>query len=118
MSRGFTVSGFYVWSRALESSNPVENGWMSAQDFGVLGKPFTATNNSWAPSAAAFRKNMASWIDNHDSNAAISGMWNIDYFHGSNKIVEGSGQRLADLTGRLFDQRRAVYGVHGIQQEL
>ena len=25
---------------------------------------------------------------NHDSNAAISGMWNIDYFHGSNKIVK------------------------------
>ena len=43
MSRGFSVSGFYVWSRALESSNVVENGGMSAQDFGVLGKPFTAT---------------------------------------------------------------------------
>ncbi len=25
---------------------------------------------------------------NHDTNAAISGMWNIDYFHGSNKIVK------------------------------
>jgi len=32
MSRGFSVSGFYVWSRALESSNPVENGGMTAQD--------------------------------------------------------------------------------------
>jgi hypothetical protein len=46
MSHGFTVSGFYVWSRALESSNPVENGLMNAQDFGVLGKPFTPSNNS------------------------------------------------------------------------
>jgi hypothetical protein len=25
---------------------------------------------------------------NHDANAAISGMWNIDYFHGSNRIVK------------------------------
>ena len=54
---------------------------------------------------------------NHDSNAAISGMWNIDYVHG-NKIVEGSVQRLDDHIGRLFCKRRAVYGVHGIQQEL
>ena len=46
MSLGFSVSGFYVWSRALESSNVVQNGGMTAQDFGVLGKPFTATNNS------------------------------------------------------------------------
>ena len=53
---------------------------------------------------------------NHDSNAAISGMWNIDYFHGSNKIVKEVVNGWTDLTGRLFDQRRAVYGVHGIQQ--
>jgi hypothetical protein len=25
---------------------------------------------------------------NHDGNAAISGLWNIDYFHGSNKIIK------------------------------
>ena len=49
MSRGFSVTGFYVWSRALESSNPTENGQMSAQDFGVFGKPFTSTNNSGRP---------------------------------------------------------------------
>ena len=42
----------------------------------------------WAPSAAAFGKNIGPWTNNHDSNAAISGMWNIDYFHGSNKIVK------------------------------
>ena len=35
MSGGFTVSGFYVWSRALESANFVENGLQGAQDFGV-----------------------------------------------------------------------------------
>ena len=28
MSRGFTVSGFYVWSRALESAN-VRGEWMA-----------------------------------------------------------------------------------------
>ena len=46
MSRGFTVSGFYVWSRALESAKFVENGAQTAQDFGYFGKPFTPSNNS------------------------------------------------------------------------
>ena len=88
MSRGFTVSGFYVWSRALESANFVENGVQSAQDFGVLGKPFTATNNSMGALGGGLREEYGPMDHNHDSNAAISGMWNIDYFHGSNKIVK------------------------------
>ena len=31
---------------------------------------------------------MAPWIRTDTNNAAISGMWNIDYFHGSNRIVK------------------------------
>jgi len=89
LSRGFSVSGFYVWSRALESSNPVENGLMNAQDFGVLGKPFTPTNNSLGAIGGGLREEYGLMDQNHNSNAAISGMWNIDYFQGSNKILKG-----------------------------
>ena len=88
MSRGFTVSGFYVWSHALESANFVENGLQNAQDFGVLGKPFTATNNSLGALGGGLKEEYGDMDQNHDSNAAISGMWNIDYFRGSNKIVK------------------------------
>ena len=87
MSLGFSVSGFYVWSRALESSNVVENGGMTAQDFGVLGKPFTATNNSLGALGGGLQEEYGPMDQNHDSNAAISGMWKLDYYHGSNKIV-------------------------------
>jgi hypothetical protein len=87
MSRGFTVSGFYVWSRALESANFVENGLQGAQDFGVAGKPFTSTNNSLGAVGGGLQEERGLMPVNHDSNAAISGMWNIDYVHG-NKIME------------------------------
>jgi len=88
MSKSFSVSGFYVWSRALESSNPVENGAMSAQDFGVLGNPFTPTNNSMGAIGGGLREEYGPMDQNHDSNAVISGMWNIDYFRGSNNILK------------------------------
>ena len=117
MSRGFSVSGFYVWSRALESSNPVENGAMSAQDFGVLGKPFTPIQQLHAaPSAAALREEYGPMDQNHDSNAAISGMWNINYFHGSNRIVKEvvNGWTISPVVYLISGG--AVYGVHGIQQ--
>ncbi len=89
MSRGFTVSGFYVWSRALESSNPVENGGMNMQDPGVIGKPFTATNNSMGALGGGLQEERGLMDQNHDNNAAISGIWHIDYYRGSNKIVKG-----------------------------
>jgi hypothetical protein len=88
MAHGFSVSGFYVWSRALESSNPVENGLMTAQDFGVLGKPFTAFNNKYGAIGGGLQEEYGPMDQNHDSNAAISGMWNIDYFRGSNRILK------------------------------
>ncbi|MGA9670183.1 MAG: carboxypeptidase regulatory-like domain-containing protein [Terracidiphilus sp.] len=88
MSKGFSVSGFFVWSRALEGSNAVENGNMSAQDFGVLGKPFTPSNNSMGALGGGLGEERGPMDQNHDLNAAISGMWKIDYFHGSNRIVK------------------------------
>ncbi len=87
MSRGFTVSGFYVWSRALESANFVENGLQGAQDFGVAGKPFTATNNSMGALGGGLGEEYGLMPVNHDSNAAINGIWNIDYVHG-NKVMQ------------------------------
>ena len=96
MSHGFSVSGFYVWSRALESANFVENGGQNAQDFGYFGKPFTATNDhgmldqNHNPIVGGGLQEEKGLMDqNHDSNASIFGMWNIDYYHGSNKIVKG-----------------------------
>jgi hypothetical protein len=88
MSQGFSVSGFYVWSHALESSEPVENGVASAQDWGYFGKPFTATNNSLGALGGGLGEEYGDMNANHDSNAVISALWNIDYFHGSNKIVK------------------------------
>jgi hypothetical protein len=90
MSRGFSVSGFYVWSRALESSNMLENGIMTtAQDFGNFGHPFTASNNSMGALGGGLQEEKGLMDQNHNSNAAISGIWNIDYYRGSNKIVKG-----------------------------
>ena len=88
MSGGFTLSGYYVWSRSLESANFVENGGQGAQDFGVAGKPFTAANNSLGAIGGGLPEERGPMDQNHDNNAAIYGMWNIDYFHGSNKIVK------------------------------
>ncbi len=95
MARGFSVSGFYVWSRALESSNPVENGGMNMQNPGVLGRPFTAANdhgmldqNNNPIVGGGLQEERGLMDQNHNSNAAISGMWNIDYYRGSNKIVK------------------------------
>jgi hypothetical protein len=90
LSRGFTVSGFYVWSRALESGEFVENGEMTgAQDYGVLGKPFTPQNNSMGALGGGLGEEYQLMANNRNGNAAISGMWNINYFQGSNKIVKG-----------------------------
>ena len=87
MSRGFTVSGFYVWSRALESAEFVENGGQGAQDFGYFGKPFTPANNSMGALGGGLQEEKGLMNNNRDSNAAINGMWNINYVHG-NKVAE------------------------------
>ena len=51
--------------------------------------------------------------NNHDSNAAISGMWNIDYFRGSNKIVREVANGWTITSVAVFSERLAVYGVNG-----
>ena len=46
LSGGFTMSGFYVWSHALDLFEPDADGLSSPQDSGYFGTPFTASNNS------------------------------------------------------------------------
>jgi hypothetical protein len=55
----------------------------------VIGKPFTASNNSMGATGGGLREEKGDMDQNHDSNAALSGMWNIDYYHGPNKVVKG-----------------------------
>jgi hypothetical protein len=89
MSRSFTVNGFYVWSRALESGEFVENGEMTGvQDYGVLGKPFTPSNNAMGAIGGGLGQEYELMGNNRDGNAAISGMWTPNYFQGSNRIVK------------------------------
>ena len=89
LAHGFSISGFYVWSRALESSNPVENGLMNAQDFGVFGKPFTPSNNSLGAVGGGLQEEYGLMDQNRTNNAAFSGIWKINYYKGTNKLVAG-----------------------------
>jgi hypothetical protein len=89
MSKGFTLTGFYVWSRALESGEFVENGEMTGvQDYGYLGHPFTATNNSMGAVGGGLKEEYQPMANNRDNVATISGMWTPNYYNGSSKFVK------------------------------
>jgi len=88
LSHGISISGFYVWSRALQSSNESAIGQMTAQNFGNLGNPFTATNNSLGAIGGGLAEEKGPMDADRRSNAVISAIWKLDYFHGSNKFVK------------------------------
>jgi hypothetical protein len=70
LTHNLMLNGFYVWSHAIQSSNESAIGQMTAQDFANLWEekgPFDAD-----------RRNVAT----------ISGIWNIDYYHGSNFVMK------------------------------
>jgi carboxypeptidase family protein len=90
LSHGFTVSGFYVWSRALQSSNESAIGQMTAQNFGYLGNPFTATNNTLGALGGGLAEEKGPMDANRTNNAVISAIWNIDYFHGSSMFLKAA----------------------------
>jgi hypothetical protein len=91
MSKGFTLTGFYVWSRALESGEFVENGEMTGvQDYGYFGHPFTPTNNSMGALGGGLKEEYQPMLNNRNGNATISGMWKPNYFDGSSKIVKAA----------------------------
>ena len=86
MTHNLMLNGFYVWSHALQSSNESAIGQMTAQDFA----------NLWEERGPmdVDRRNVAN----------ISGIWNIDYYNGSNSRHETSRKWLDDLADLLFLQ--------------
>jgi hypothetical protein len=90
MTRGFTLTGFYVRSRALESAEFVENGLQTAQDFGYFGKPFNSTNNQMGAAGGGLKEEYGLMNNNRDGNAALNGMWKLDYYRGTNKFAKGA----------------------------
>jgi hypothetical protein len=86
MSRGFNISGFYVWSHALDSFEPDADGLSSPQDSGYFGAPFTASNNSLGAIGGGLQEEKGPMNADIRQNAAMSGTWNISYFHGDNRI--------------------------------
>jgi hypothetical protein len=88
LSHNFSVSGFYVWSRAMDSFEPDVDGLSSPQDSGYFGSPFTPANNSLGAVGGGLQEEYGPMNADLRSNAAVSGIWNIDYFHGSNRVVK------------------------------
>src|SRR6201996_7024846 len=70
LTHNLTLNGFYVWSHSFQSSNESAVGLAYAQDFANLWEERGPTDND--------RRSMAS----------ISGIWNIDYYRGSNSIMK------------------------------
>jgi hypothetical protein len=70
LSHNLLLNGFYVWSHAIQSSNESAIGQMTAQDFANLWEEKGPMDYD--------RRNVAS----------ISGMWKIDYYHGSNFFMK------------------------------
>jgi len=88
ISRGFMLSGFYVWSRAMDTFEPDADGLSVPQDDGYFGTPFTPANNTLGALGGGLQEEKGPMSADIRSNAVMSGMWNIDYFHGENKIVK------------------------------
>src|SRR5277367_5152940 len=70
LTHNLMLNGFYVWSHSFQSSNESAVGLAYAQDFANLWEERGPTDND--------RRNMAS----------ISGIWNIDYYRGSNSFMK------------------------------
>jgi len=88
LSHSFSISGFYVWSKALDSFEPDVDGLSTPQDSGYFGGPFTASNNTLGAIGGGLQEEYGPMSADIRSNVAISGMWNIDYFHGSNRFAK------------------------------
>ena len=101
LAHGISISGYYVWSHALQSSNESAIGQMTAQDFGYLGQPFTATNNSLGATGGGLQEEIGPMDADRRNNASISAIWNINYFHGSNMFLKEAlnGWTIAPVLG-------------------
>jgi hypothetical protein len=89
LSHGITISGYYVWSHALQSSNESAIGLApTTQDWGVLGQPFTLSNNTLGAVGGGLQEEKGPMDADRRSGASMSAIWNIDYFHGSNMFMK------------------------------
>jgi hypothetical protein len=88
LSHNFSVSGFYVWARGMDSFEPNADGLSGPQDAGYLGTPFTMANNSLGAIGGGLQEEKGPMSVDNRSTALVSAMWNSDYYHGSNKIVK------------------------------
>jgi Carboxypeptidase regulatory-like domain len=88
LSGSFSVNGFYVWSHALDSFEPDADGLSSPQDSGYFGAPFTAGNNSLGAIGGGMGEEYGPMNADLRHNAAMSGTWNINYFHGDSQIMK------------------------------
>ena len=71
MTHNLMINGYYVWSHSLWSANSSAIGLApTAQDYSQLGEERGPSDND--------RRNMVS----------VSGMWRMDYYRGSNRIVK------------------------------
>jgi hypothetical protein len=70
LTHNLMLNGFYVWSHSFQSVNESAIGQAVAQDFANLWEERGPTDND--------RRHVAS----------ISGMWNIDYYRGSNSLMK------------------------------
>jgi hypothetical protein len=66
LTHNFMLNGFYVWSRSIWSANASAIGLGTAQNFSNLSEERGFSDND--------RRNVAN----------ISGIWNLDYYHGAN----------------------------------
>jgi len=72
LTRSLLLNGFYVWSHSLQSSNESAIGQMTAQDFANLWEERGPMDID--------RRNVAT----------ISGLWKLDYYHGSNFLTRAA----------------------------
>ncbi len=102
LSRGFSISGYYVWSHALQSSNESADGLApTTQDWGVLGQPFTLTNNTLGALGGGLKEEKGPMDADRRNNASISAIWTIDYFRGSSTFLKAAlnGWTIAPVLG-------------------
>ena len=94
------INGFYVLSHAFQSSNESAIGQAIAQDFANLWEERGPTDND--------RRHTAS----------ISGIWNIDYYNGSNSFMKqlANGWTISPIV--IPAKRSAFQHRHRLQQEL
>jgi hypothetical protein len=88
LSHSFSINGFYVWSKAMDSFEPDADGLSVPQDDGYFGQPFTAQNNTLGAIGGGLKEEKGPMNADIRSNAAMSGTWNIDPIHGDNKVLK------------------------------